>query len=129
MICPGHVYVAPCDRHLKVDAGGVLHEDRGPALHHQRPAVDVLFHSVAQAFGARALGVLLTGMGEDGARGLRAMRDAGGFTLAQDEASCTVFGMPHAAGQLDAAVVTANPNGIAWLLRQVKAPARPRAAG
>ena len=125
---PGHVYIAPGDRHLLVDAAGVLHEDLGPTLHHQRPAVDVLFNAVAAGFGSRALGVLLTGMGMDGAHGLRAMRDAGAFTIAQDEASCTVFGMPHAAGELDAAVVTANPNGIAWLLRQVKAMARSRAA-
>jgi two-component system chemotaxis response regulator CheB len=128
-ICAGHVYVAPGDRHLTVDAAGVLHEDCGPALHHQRPAVDVLFQSVANAYGTRAVGVLLTGMGADGARGLRAMRDAGAFTIAQDEASCTVFGMPQAAGELDAAVVTANPVGIAWLLRQVKAAMRARAAG
>jgi two-component system chemotaxis response regulator CheB len=117
----GHVYVAPGDRHLQIDAAGILHEDAGPALHHQRPAVDVLFRSVAEQHGPRALGVLLTGMGEDGARGLLALREAGAFTIAQDEASSVVFGMPAAASALEAAVVTANPTGIAWMLRRVKA--------
>jgi len=125
----GHVYVAQGDRHLTVDAAGVLHEGCGPALHHQRPAVDVLFQSIAEHHGARAVGVLLTGIGADGARGLRAMRDGGAFTVAQDEASCTVFGMPQVAGELDAAVVTANPVGIAWLLRQITALPWSRAAG
>ena len=118
-IAAGRVYVAPGDRHLKIDAAGILHEDAGPAEHHQRPAVDVLFRSLAEHFGPRALGVLLTGMGEDGARGLLAMREAGAFTIAQDEASSVVFGMPAAASALEAAVVTANPTGIAWMLRRV----------
>lgn len=118
---PGRVYVAPGDRHLLVDAAGVLLEDDRPPLHHQKPAVDVLFASVAEQHGPRALGVLLTGMGEDGARGLLAMRETGAFTIAQDEASSVVFGMPGAAAALDAAVVTANPTGIAWMLRRVKA--------
>ena len=124
MMEPGHVYVAPGDRQLTVDAEGVLHAQRAPAQPYPRYAVDVLFNAAGAAFGARALGVLLTGMGRDGAAGLRALRDAGAFTIAQDEASCTVFGMPLAAAELDAAVVTANPNGIAWLLRQVKAEKR-----
>jgi two-component system chemotaxis response regulator CheB len=118
---PGHVYVAPGDRELTIDAACVLRARRKATLHVQRPAVDVLFQSIAQNHGARAIGVLLTGIGADGAVGLRAMRDRGAFTVAQDEASCTVFGMPQAAGQLDAAVVTANPVGIAWLLSPVVA--------
>jgi two-component system chemotaxis response regulator CheB len=129
LACAGHVYVALGDHHLTVDRAGVLHEDRGPAVQYQRPAVDVLFQSIAQSYGPRAIGVLLTGMGADGARGLRAMRDRGAFTVAQDEASCTVFGMPQAAAELDAAVVTANPVGIAWLLRQVEALPRSREPG
>jgi two-component system, chemotaxis family, protein-glutamate methylesterase/glutaminase len=62
-----------------------------------RPSVDILFHSMAQEFGAKAVGVLMTGMGEDGAEGLGAMKDSGAVTIAQDEASCVVFGMPKAA--------------------------------
>jgi two-component system chemotaxis response regulator CheB len=129
-IRPGHVYVAPGDLHLRVDARGVLHTERGPLHLHQRPAADVLFHSVAESFGARAVGVLLTGMGEDGAEGLLSMRRAGAVTVAQEEASCVVYGMPKAAVEREAAVLTANPLGISWLLRQVKAlpstPPRPR---
>ena len=72
-------------------------------VHHQRPAVDVLFNSVAQYAGANAVGVILTGMGADGAQGLLKMKQAGAKTLAQDEASCVVFGMPKEAIKLGAA--------------------------
>ncbi|HBB40158.1 MAG TPA: chemotaxis response regulator protein-glutamate methylesterase, partial [Proteobacteria bacterium] len=71
----------------------------------QRPSVDVLFHSVARVAGAEAVGVLLTGMGADGAAGMAAMHDAGAYTIAQDEATCTVYGMPRAAVALGAATV------------------------
>jgi len=72
-------------------------------VHHQRPAVDVLFHSVAEYAGRNAVGVLLTGMGADGAKGLLKMRETGGRTVAQDEESCVVFGMPKEAIKLGAA--------------------------
>jgi two-component system chemotaxis response regulator CheB len=75
----------------------------GPPVHYQRPSVDVLFHSVARQAGANAVGAILTGMGADGARGLLAMRQAGARTLAQDEQSCVVFGMPKEAINLGAA--------------------------
>jgi two-component system chemotaxis response regulator CheB len=75
----------------------------GPPVHHQRPAVDVLFESVARHVGADAVGVLLTGMGADGAKGLLAMRAAGAHTVAQDEATSVVFGMPREAIRLGAA--------------------------
>lgn len=99
-VLPGHVYVAPGNRHLIVQksSGGyklVLRD--GPQVCYQRPSVDVLFHSVAQSAGAKAVGVLLTGMGADGAKGLLAMKRAGAHTIAQDEASCVVFGMPKEA--------------------------------
>jgi two-component system, chemotaxis family, protein-glutamate methylesterase/glutaminase len=68
-----------------------------PAINGHRPSVDVLFHSVAQEFGPTAVGVLMTGMGEDGAEGLGAMKSAGGMTIAQSEETCVVSGMPHAA--------------------------------
>src|SRR5690606_31061734 len=75
----------------------------GPPVHHQRPAVDVLFPSVARCAGRSAAGALLTGMGADGARGLLQMRESGAHTVAQDERSCVVFGMPREAIQLGAA--------------------------
>jgi two-component system chemotaxis response regulator CheB len=76
-------------------------------VHHQRPAVDVLFQSVARHAGREAVGVLLTGMGADGARGLLAMREAGAHTVAQDEATSVVYGMPREAARLGAAAEVA----------------------
>jgi len=75
----------------------------GPMVHHQRPSVDVLFRSVAQYAGANAVGVIMTGMGADGAQGLLQMKRAGAKTIAQDEKSCVVFGMPKEAIKLGAA--------------------------
>lgn len=102
----GTALVAPGDRHLRVvrDGAGLcvqLGADAPVSRH--RPSVDALFHSVADAAGARAVGVLLTGMGDDGAAGLLAMRRAGAATIAQDEASSVVWGMPRAAVELGAA--------------------------
>jgi two-component system, chemotaxis family, protein-glutamate methylesterase/glutaminase len=76
---------------------------KGPLVHHQRPAADVLFRSVANYAGANAVGVILTGMGADGAAGLLEMKEAGARTIAQDEKSCVVFGMPKEAIKLGAA--------------------------
>ena len=104
---PGVVLVAPAGRHLEVDRheGSLLVRTTfGLQVHHHRPAVDVLFHSVARACGRRAVGALLTGMGTDGARGLLAMRAAGAHTIAQDEATSVVYGMPREAALLNAAV-------------------------
>ena len=103
---PGHVLIAPAGRHLKVRrrGGGVkvwLDDEPGSALH--RPSADVLMASVAKAYGARALGIVLTGMGADGVEGLRAIRAAGGRTLAESEETCVIYGMPKAA--LEAGVV------------------------
>jgi two-component system chemotaxis response regulator CheB len=75
----------------------------GPPVNRHKPSVDVLFRSVAKCAGKNAAGFILTGMGDDGARGLKTMRDAGAYTVAQDEASCIVFGMPKEAIALDAA--------------------------
>lgn len=103
---PGTVHVAPGGRQMAViqtDAGYALKIDDGAPVNLHRPSVDVLFHSAAQFLGARALGVLLTGMGSDGARGLKAIHDAGAFTLAQDQASSVIFGMPEQAIRLGAA--------------------------
>ena len=106
LVMPGVALVAPGDHHLVLQARGARYLVRvkdGPPVHHQRPAVDVLFASVARHAGGDAVGVLLTGMGADGARGLLAMRDAGAHTVAQDEASCVVYGMPKEAVKLGAA--------------------------
>ncbi len=102
---PGLALLAPGNRHMVLRRSGARYYVRikdGPMVHHQRPSVDVLFHSVARYAGPNALGVLLTGMGEDGAAGLKAMHDAGSFTIAQDRESCVVYGMPRAAVELGA---------------------------
>jgi two-component system chemotaxis response regulator CheB len=97
---PGHAYIAPGDAHLKLARSGanyVAQLDYGAPVNRHRPSVDVLFRSAAQFAGKNALGVILTGMGKDGAAGLVEMRQAGAYTIAQDEASCIVFGMPREA--------------------------------
>ena len=99
-IRPGLALVAPGNRHTLVHRRGDGYEielSDGPLVSRHRPSVDVLFRSVAQAAGPAAVGVLMTGMGDDGARGLLEMKVAGAATLAQDEASCVVFGMPREA--------------------------------
>jgi two-component system chemotaxis response regulator CheB len=108
----GTVYLAPDDRHLTATASQVrLGAD--PAVGGFRPSATVLFESVARSFGAAGLGVMLTGMGEDGVRGLRALRQAGGRVLAQDEASCVVFGMPGSAIAAGLADAVLPPEAIA----------------
>jgi two-component system chemotaxis response regulator CheB len=98
---PGRIYFAPGGRHLRYGANGRLELDESPATVH-RPSADELFRSVADHAGSAGVGVLLTGMGDDGARGLLAIHQQGGLTLAQDEASSAVFGMPKAAVRLGA---------------------------
>lgn len=96
----GTVLVAPGDQHMRLARGRDHWEillDLGPKIWHQRPSVDALFSSVAKHAGERATGIILTGMGQDGAAGLLEMRKAGSWTIAQNEASCVVFGMPRAA--------------------------------
>lgn len=105
-VVPGVALIAPGNKHLVLQLSGARYIARikdGPPVHHQRPAVDVLFQSVARNAGRNAVGLILTGMGADGAKGLLAMRDAGAHTIAQDEASCVVFGMPKEAIKLGAA--------------------------
>jgi two-component system chemotaxis response regulator CheB len=103
---PGVALIAPGNRHMVLARSGgtyLVKVKDGPRVHYQRPSVDVLFHSVAEVAGRNAVGAILTGMGADGAKGLLAMRAAGAFTLAQDEASCVVFGMPKEAIKMGAA--------------------------
>jgi two-component system, chemotaxis family, protein-glutamate methylesterase/glutaminase len=99
-VMTGSALIAPGNRHLILRREGTRYAVEvidGPLVSRHRPSVDVLFRSVAQAAGTNAVGVILTGMGTDGAEGLLEMRGAGAFTIAQDEASCVVFGMPKAA--------------------------------
>lgn len=105
-IMPGRVLIGPGGFHMKVIRSGGLYQVRcepGPPVKGHCPSVDVMMHSVAQHVGANAVGVMLTGMGSDGAEGMKAMRDAGARNLAQDEASCVVFGMPKVAYELGGA--------------------------
>lgn len=105
-VVPGVALIAPGNRHMVLQKDGARYVVRikdGPPVHHQRPSVDVLFVSVARAAGRNAIGMLLTGMGSDGARGLLAMRESGATTLAQDESTAVVFGMPKEAIRLGAA--------------------------
>jgi two-component system chemotaxis response regulator CheB len=106
-VVPGLALVAPGGKHLVLQASGARWAVRvkdGPKVHHQRPAVDVLFQSVARSAGRNAVGAVLTGMGADGAKGMLAMREAGAYTIAQNEETCVVYGMPREAVKLDAAV-------------------------
>lgn len=100
IVKPGVAYLAPGNYHLTVRRkGSLLYTElsQGEKVSGHRPSVDMLFHSVAQEVGKTAIGVLLTGMGKDGAEGLKKIKETGGYTLAQDETSCVVFGMPKAA--------------------------------
>ena len=99
-VLPGHAYIAPGGQHLWVDRSGANYVARvraGEPVNRHMPSVEVLFDSAARVVGRNALGVMLTGMGADGARAMRTMRDAGSFNICQDEASCVVFGMPREA--------------------------------
>lgn len=99
-ILPGHAYLAPGHSHLQLVRSGANYMtqlDQGPPVNRHRPSVDVLFHSAAVHAGKNAVGVILTGMGKDGALGMLEMKNAGAYNFAQDEASCVVFGMPREA--------------------------------
>jgi two-component system chemotaxis response regulator CheB len=102
-VLPGLALIAPGGRHMQLKRSGAqYHVDviDGPPVNRHRPSVDVLFRSTARCAGGNALGVIMTGMGDDGARGMKEMHDAGAATLAQDEASCVVYGMPKEAVKL-----------------------------
>jgi len=106
-ILPGQVLLAPGDHHMELRRSGaryyvVVHQ--APTVNRHRPSVDVLFNSAAEYAGANAIGVILTGMGADGARGMKAMYERGAGTIAQDEASSVVYGMPHEAFKLGGAM-------------------------
>jgi two-component system chemotaxis response regulator CheB len=105
-VLPGLALIAPGGKHMQLRRSGaqyLVDVKDGPPVNRHRPSVDVLFRSVAKHVGRNAMGVIMTGMGDDGARGLKEMRDAGAFTVAQDEATCVVYGMPREAVKLGAA--------------------------
>ena len=130
----GHAYIAPGDRHLLVVRDGSrqicrLHD--GPLVNRHKPSVDVLFRSVVASIGGAGIGALLTGMGDDGARGLKEMRDAGSPTVVQDEATSVVWGMPGSAWKLGAAEQALPIEAVAGRLLELAARplAKPRIAG
>lgn len=117
VILPGHAYVAPGHSHLLLKRMGTHYMtelDTGPPVNRHRPSVDVLFRSAANFAGKNAVGVILTGMGKDGAAGMFEMKQTGAYNFAQDEASCVVFGMPREAialGGVDEVVPIADMSG------------------
>ena len=124
-IRPGHAYLAPGHSHLLVKRSGsgyVTELSQEDPVNRHRPSVDVLFRSVAREAGSRAIGVILTGMGKDGATGMLAMRQAGAWNIGQDQASCVVYGMPRAAAEADALDETVSLSAIAErILLQLRA--------
>jgi two-component system, chemotaxis family, protein-glutamate methylesterase/glutaminase len=109
----GQVLIAPDGAHMVVNSMGLIALTKAPPQHGLRPAADYLFHSVARVYGSTAVGIVLTGMGDDGAEGLQAMRQAGGHTIVQDKETCIVFGMPAVAIALGAAEQVLPANRIA----------------
>lgn len=123
-ILSGHVYIANGGMHLQIRRQGAFYYTvlkDGPAVSRHKPSVNVLFDSVATSAGKNAVGVILTGMGDDGARGLLAMRQAGAMTLGQDEESCVVYGMPKEAVKLGAVQHVLSLNHITELLVATRA--------
>ncbi|MDA8233188.1 MAG: chemotaxis response regulator protein-glutamate methylesterase [Magnetospirillum sp.] len=113
----GHALIAPGNRHLLLQRSGARYHvaiKDGPLVNRHRPSVDVLFRSAAQTAGANGVGIIMTGMGDDGARGLLEMREAGARTFAQDEETCVVFGMPKEAIRLGAAEKTVPLGAVPW---------------
>lgn len=114
----GVALVAPGDRHLEIEDGGICRLTSAPEVNGCRPAADVLMKSVARVFGRRSAGVVMTGMGRDGAEGLLAIKQAGGRTLAQDRDTSVVYGMPRAAAEVGAADTVASLDDIpGWLAK------------
>lgn len=108
-IRPGQVLIAPGNYHMLVEKKGAKYYTKikqGPPVHHHRPSVDVMFNSVAKAAGMNATGVIMTGMGADGAKGLLAMKQEGAHTIGQNEDSCVVYGMPKVAQEIGAVLET-----------------------
>ncbi|MFI5301612.1 MAG: CheB methylesterase domain-containing protein, partial [Polyangiales bacterium] len=121
---PGVALVAPGDRHVTVVSGGALRLTTDPPQHGVRPSVDVTMRACALAFAARCVGVVLTGMGRDGAVGLASIHAAGGRTIAQDQGSSVVFGMPKAAIELGVVDEVASLSAMADAINRAMAVVR-----
>jgi two-component system, chemotaxis family, protein-glutamate methylesterase/glutaminase len=120
-VLPGRVLIAPGGRHLAIERDGAHYRARvseGPRVNRHKPSVDVLFRSVASCAGANGLGVIMTGMGDDGARGLLQMHEAGAQTIGQDENTCVVYGMPRVAHELGAVDQEVALTSIAGLIQR-----------
>ena len=116
-LAPGRVFIAPDDLHLTVTAGGTIRLERSEPISGRRPSATCLFESAAKAYGSATLGIILTGMGDDGVEGLAAIRQAGGRVIAQNEESCVVYGMPKAAIEQGVVDQVLAPDDIASTLR------------
>jgi two-component system, chemotaxis family, protein-glutamate methylesterase/glutaminase len=127
-VLPGHAYLAPGHSHLRIRRSGGLYYcelDASEPVNRHRPSVDVLFESAAKWAGPRAVAAILTGMGKDGAKGMRLMRDAGAWTIAQDQASCVVWGMPREAVALGGAAEVVPLGSVAGrILNNLRSPVR-----
>lgn len=117
-LLPGHVYFAPDGFHMGIEAPGVITLSKDEPEHGMRPAVSYLFRSILQSFGRKAIGVLLTGMGRDGAEELKLMQEKGSLTFAQDEETSVVFGMPGEAVRLGGATYVLPPEKIVTMLNE-----------
>jgi two-component system, chemotaxis family, protein-glutamate methylesterase/glutaminase len=123
-VIPGRALIAPGGKHMLLKRSGAQYHVEvveGPLVNRHRPSVDVLFRSVAKFAGKNALGIIMTGMGDDGARGLKEMRDSGAYTLGQNEDSCVVYGMPKEAMKLGAVCEELPLNQIAGRISAVHA--------
>jgi len=125
MLEPGNIYIAADDFHMGLCSGPRIKLIKSPPENGLCPSVDFLFRSVAAVFGSSAIGVLLSGMGKDGAKGLKTMKEKGCFTIAQDEASCVVFGMPGEAVKIGAVVQVLSPIKIAETLSVLRKKTNP----
>lgn len=115
ILSPGKALIAPGNMHMELSRSGAVYYvklNQGPTVYHQRPSVEILFNSAAKYAGRNAVGVILTGMGKDGAAGLLQMKNEGAYTIAQDEKSCVVFGMPREAIELGAVCKVVSLNNI-----------------
>lgn len=123
-VIPGRALIAPGGKHMMVKRNGAQYHVEvidGPLVNRHRPSVDVLFRSVAKCAGKNALGIIMTGMGDDGARGLKEMREAGAHTIGENEESCVVYGMPGEAMKLGATCEEMNLQQISVKIRSVSA--------